>query len=110
MTADAYRLTEPVANFPEGEILDVTARFGDWHMTDLELEPRRQTSTTPTKLVVTDTDTGFTEAEILDPTARIGDWHEYDLAFDPVSSASDDSRTITMDDLEAVAEPIDVSA
>lgn len=110
MGRQAYRLTESVAEFPEGEILDVTARFGDWHVHDLELEPRRKSATAPTKLVVTDADAGFSEEEILDETARIGDWHEYDLTFDPGTEPTDDPTRITMDALESVAEPTDASA
>jgi hypothetical protein len=107
MSRDAYRLTESVAEFPEGEILDVTARFGDWHVADLELEPRRTLDRGPSKLVVTEADTGFSEAEILDPTARIGDWHEHDLAFEP---SSGEQTRLTIEDLEAVAEPVEATA
>ncbi len=40
MSERTYELTEPVAGFTEGEILDVTARFGDWHPYDVKLESR----------------------------------------------------------------------
>lgn len=107
MGRHTYRLTESVAQFPEGEILEVTARFGDWAMHDMELSPRSKTSSAP-KLRVTDTRAGFSEADILDPTARLGDWHERALTFDP--AGGDDEYEIAMDDFESVAEPIDASA
>jgi len=109
MGREAYRLTESVAGFPEGEVLDVTARFGDWHIYDMELEPRRETATTPSKIVVSEADAGFSEAEILDETARIGDWHEYDLAFEPGATANDEPTALTRDDLESVAEAVEAS-
>jgi hypothetical protein len=40
MSEGSYELTEPVAGFSEGDILDVTARFGDWHLYDVKLESR----------------------------------------------------------------------
>ena len=110
MSRDAYRLTEPVSEFPEGEILDVTARFGDWHVVDLELEPRSASPLSPSKLVVTESDAGFSEDEILDPTARIGDWHEYDLAFEPGQDETDDPTRLTAEAFEAVAEPVEATA
>lgn len=106
MGRDAYRLTESVAQFPEGEILEVTARFGDWAMHDLELSPREKTRSAR-KLRVTGTTAGFSEAAILDPTARLGDWHERALAFEPVGG---DEYELSMGDFEAVAEPVDASA
>lgn len=106
MGRDAYRLTESVADFPEGEILDVTARFGDWHIHDLELEPRRRAAKAPRKVTVADSETGFSEAAILDETARFGDWHEYDLDFEP-GTDSDQGATLTMAAFEAVTEPLD---
>ncbi|QSG10166.1 hypothetical protein [Halapricum desulfuricans] len=106
MGREAYRLTESVAGFPEGEVLDVTARFGNWHIYDMELEPRRETATTPSKVVVSEEDAGFSEEEILDETARIGDWHEYELAFEPGRS-DDEPTALTMDDLETVAERVE---
>jgi len=109
MSRDAYRLTESVAAFPEGEVLDVTARFGDWHMDDLKLEPRERSAGAPSSLVVTDSDVGFSEEAILDPTARIGDWHERDLAFEPGRKETAQNR-ITMDELEAIAEPVESPA
>jgi len=109
MGREAYRLTESVAGFPEGEVLDVTARFGDWHIYDMELEPRHEVATAPSKLVVSETAVGFSEEAVLDETARIGDWHEYDLAFEPSSSGSDEPTTLTMDDLETVTERVEVS-
>ena len=107
MSRDAYRLTEPVAGFSAGEVLEVTARFGDWHVHDLELEPRRPSPTTPSKVVVTDADPGFGEAAILDETARFGDWHECALAFEP--GTSDGPMEIAMDALETVAERVETT-
>ncbi len=109
MGREAYRLTESVAGFPEGEVLDVTARFGDWHIYDMELEPRHETATTPSKLVVSEADAGFSEEAILDETARIGDWHEYELAFEPGAAENDEPTALTRDDLETVAEPVELS-
>jgi hypothetical protein len=39
MSKPAFRLVEPVAGFDEGDMLDVTTRFGDWHTADVRLEP-----------------------------------------------------------------------
>jgi hypothetical protein len=110
MGREAYRLTESVASFPEGEILEVTARFGDWHMHDMELEPRRTGSTGT--VVVSEADTGFDEAAILDETARFGDWHEFDLSFEPVTSQAESGKQteLTVEDLQRVAEPVEPSA
>jgi hypothetical protein len=106
MARTTYELTESVAGFEEGALLDVTARYGDWHEWDLKLEPTDPTPTAPGTVYVSESDAGFTEAEILDPTARIGDWHEYDLAFEPGESRDDPTR-LTMDALEQVARPVD---
>ena len=35
----SYKLTESIGGFREGEILDVTARFGDWHTYELAFTP-----------------------------------------------------------------------
>ena len=113
MARESYRLTELLAGFPEDEVLDVTARFGEWHMYDLELEPRRGPLPNARKVVVSKETAGFSEGAILDETARIGDWHEYDLAFEPGKRNSDPSGDvvkITMEDLEKVADPVDASA
>ena len=106
----SYKLTDSLGGFREGEILDVTARFGDWHTCDLELEPRSSPRATSQKVVVTDSNSGFSEAEILDPTARIGDWHSYDLKFTPVSGSTEIEAggvvEFTSDELGAVTEPV----
>jgi len=103
-----YEITDPVAGFEEGDVLDVTARFGDWHTYELKLEvnpsvPGRKT------VVVTGTDGGFTEEEVLDETARIGDWHEFDLQFDPgrspVEQPSSGKIRLTKSEFERIAEP-----
>jgi hypothetical protein len=112
MRVKNYKLTDTVAGFEEGDILDVTARFGDWHTHELKLEQgdaaRSQT------VVVTGSEAGFSEDEILDETARIGDWHEYDLTFDPVTEDEKPGSTgqihLSMDQFEAIAEPVDASA
>lgn len=107
---NAYKLTDSLGGFREGEILDVTARFGDWHTYDLELEPRSTHRATSRKVVVTDSNAGFSEADILDPTARFGDWHEYELAFTPVSESTEITAggvvELTADQLDAVAKPV----
>jgi len=113
MRAHNYEVTDPVAGFDEGDILDVTARFGDWHTYELKLELNPQSPGRRT-VVVTGGDSGFTEAEILDETARIGDWHEYDLQFDPCKT-SEQSRPsgrieLTRDELERIAEPVTTTA
>jgi hypothetical protein len=108
MRVSNYELTDSIAGFEEGDVLDVTARFGDWHTYSLKLESPSATSQT---VVVTDSEAGFSEAEILDETARIGDWHEYDLKFDPEKRTASSSRVVlSMDELEAVAKPVDASA
>ena len=106
----SFKLRESVGGFREGEILDVTARFGDWHQYDLELEPRSKSRSTSSKVVVTESTAGFSEAEILDPTARFGDWHEYELKFTPVSGSTDIKAggivELTAEELASLAEPI----
>jgi len=112
MNARNYELTDSVAGFEEGDILDVTARFGDWHSYALKLEPASGRSTRT--VVVTQSEAGFSEEEILCPTARIGDWHEYDLKFDPGRSSEENTTSgrikLTMDELEAIAKPVEASA
>jgi hypothetical protein len=81
MGSSKYELTDSVAWFDEGAVLDVTARFGDWHTWDLKLERSRPSPRST--IVVVPGGSGFSEAEILDETARIGHWEEYDLTFDP---------------------------
>ena len=111
MEANSYEVTDSVAGFTEGDVLDVTARFGDWHTHDLKLE-LKSTRGGHRTVLVSET-TGFTEREILDPTARFGDWHEYDLAFEP-GSATDDPQgfetiRLTMDELTTIAEPVEAA-
>jgi hypothetical protein len=110
MARTTYELTESVAGFDEGAILDVTARFGDWHLHDLKLEPTTPRRTDPSAVYVSEADAGFSETEILDATARFGDWHEYDLAFDPGADETDDPTVLTADEFAAVAEPVDARA
>lgn len=111
MRVSNYELTDSVAGFEEGDVLDVTARFGDWHTYSLKLELAPSSPASRT-VVVTESEAGFSEQEILDPTARIGDWHEYDLKFDPEKRTESDSGRVvlSMDEFEAVAEPADASA
>ncbi len=113
MTRNSYEIIETIGGFEKGEILDVTARFGDWHTYDLKLEPKAPTNHSTT-LVVTESEAGFSEAEILDETARIGDWHEYELAFEPMSTGSDDSEggpiELTAEQFETVTEPVETGA
>lgn len=40
MTKLDYELIEPVDGFEEGDVLVVTAQYGDWHPYDVKLEPR----------------------------------------------------------------------
>ncbi|MXR50348.1 hypothetical protein GRX03_01820 [Halovenus sp. WSH3] len=111
MRVSNYRLTDSVAGFEEGDVLDVTARFGDWHAYSLKLEQSPSSPTSRT-VVVTDSEAGFSESDVLDETARIGDWHEYDLKFDPESRHESHSGRVvlSMDELKTVAEPVDTSA
>lgn len=111
MRVKNYEITDPVAGFEEGDILDVTARFGDWHVYSLKLEPRTPRPGSRT-IVVTESEPGFSEEEILDETARIGDWHEYELKFDPVDSSESSSGrlTVSMDELEEIAQPVDATS
>jgi|GEM_PF-287907 len=118
MDPKQYEITSPVSGFSEGDILDVTARFGDWHTYELKLEPSVPAPTAKS-VVVTDEPAGFTEAEILDPTARFGDWHTYELAFEPVGRSSVDPIgeavdspgpiELTKAQLDAIAKPIEAS-
>jgi hypothetical protein len=115
MEHHSYRLTRSIGELAAGEVLDVTARFGDWHAYAMELEPARSTPTRPRKVVVTESDAGFTEAEVLDETARFGDWHTYDLAFEPGATTADAESTtaptrLTRERFERVTEPIDATA
>jgi hypothetical protein len=106
--AHKYELTDDVAGFDEGAILDVTARFGDWHRYQLKLEPEAAIPAAPT-LVVSE-EPGFSEADILDPTARIGDWHEYALKFDPTADDEDADNgrvAITKETFDRITNPID---
>jgi hypothetical protein len=102
-----YQVTESAAGFAEGDVLDVTARYGPWHVNDMELE-LDSPSPGSRKVVVTEECAGFSESEILDPTARIGDWHE----FDPGSkSAGKDLEStgpvrITVEELDSFTEPV----
>ena len=113
MEAHEYEITSPVAGFEEGDVLDVTARFGDWHTYELKLEADTSTPGRKT-VIVTDEDSGFTEAEILDETARIGDWHEHDLQFEPgqpsVETISTGRVRLTRDEFERIAEPVGATA
>lgn len=52
MTHETYKLVEPVAGFSESDILDVTARFGAWHTSDVKLEPRDTTTTGSVELTL----------------------------------------------------------
>ena len=106
---DTAAVRDRVAGFDEGALLDVTARYGDWHEWDLKLEATDATPTAPRTMYVSEADAGFTEAEVLDPTARIGDWHEYDLAFDP-GEASENPAHLSMDAFERVARPVETTA
>ncbi|WP_318568598.1 hypothetical protein [Salinigranum marinum] len=112
MNATKYELTDSVAGFDEGAILDVTARFGDWHTVDLKLESSER-SPASTTVVVADSP-GFTEAEILDETARIGDWHEFALGFDPGATDGPEPGIgrvhLTADEFERVAAPVTPTA
>ncbi len=111
MKAHSYTLTDSVAGFEEGEILDVTARFGDWHTYELKLEPKSPRYRS-SPVVVTET-SGFSESEILDETARIGDWHEHDLKFDPRDTSDEQTSSgrveLTIDEFERIAEPIEAT-
>lgn len=115
MRASDYEVTDPIAGFEEGDVLDVTARFGDWHSYALKLEPKPAGRSSRT-VVVTRSEGGFSEAEVLDETARIGDWHSYDLKFDPTGTSADETEatsgriTLSMDEFERVTEPIGADA
>jgi hypothetical protein len=112
MKPQSYELTDPVAGFERGDILDVTARFGDWHTYQLKLEPESPRYRSP--VVVVTGPSGFSESEILDETARFGNWHEYDLKFKPRESATKRSSSgrveLTADEFERVTEPVEVTA
>lgn len=105
MTRETYRLTEPVASFEEGTVLEVTARYGPQYVDTLELEPTTKTRSEG-KLRVADDEVGFGEAAILDETARIGDWHEYECTFETTTSES----RLRMSEFQAVTEPVEAPA
>ena len=111
MRSKKYQVTESAAGFTEGDVLNVTARYGPWHVNEMELE-LDSPSPGPSKVVVTEGSAGFSESEILDPTARIGDWHEFDLSFDPGSksagkaSESTGPVRITAEELGSFTEPV----
>jgi len=115
MKSKSYEMTESAAGFEEGDILDVTARFGDWHAHDLKLESTSTTFESKT-LIVTESTAGFSEAEILDETARMGDWHERDLKFDPDAQPVDESASssgpvrLTTEQFQRIANPVDATA
>lgn len=116
MKSNRYEITESVVGFTEGDVFDVTARFGDWHAYDLKLESRPPSPTSKT-VVVSESSPGFSEAEILDETARFGDWHTYDLKFDPVGDSDDRSIDaaaaspgpirLTTEELLSIAAPVE---
>lgn len=39
MEGSRYELVEPVGRFEVGAVMEVRARFGDWHIYDVRLEP-----------------------------------------------------------------------
>jgi len=39
MEGTRYELVEPVGRFDVGELMEVRARFGEWHIYDVRLEP-----------------------------------------------------------------------
>ena len=39
VSRNTYELTEPIAGFEEGDVLVLTAEYGDWHPYDVKLEP-----------------------------------------------------------------------
>ena len=53
MDAHSYAVTDPVAGFEEGDILDVTARFGDWHEFDLQFDPQGEKRVSSTRVELT---------------------------------------------------------
>lgn len=129
MARKKHELVEPVAGFSEGEILDVTARFGDWHLYDVKLESESAESgsielTTDELREVTepvdsaldgkvyelvDSVEGLDEGEVLDVVARFGDWHVADVKLESRSSDGG-SVELTATELREVAEPVDSSA
>lgn len=44
MSPATYKLTEPIGDFSDGDILEVTTRFGAWHSKDVKLESQSPTS------------------------------------------------------------------
>jgi hypothetical protein len=38
----SYKLTESVDSFEEGDVLELTAQYGDWHPADVKLEPDKE--------------------------------------------------------------------
>jgi len=86
MKPNRYEVVEATATLDEGDLLDVTDRFGPREPVEMVL---RGPAESPETVVVTERAVGFDERAILDETARIGDWHECALAFDAGASRVD---------------------
>ncbi|MFC6758168.1 hypothetical protein ACFQER_17955 [Halomicroarcula sp. GCM10025894] len=80
MQPNGYRVTEALAGFAAGDVLNVTERYGHRHGDRLMLEHIGDTPGADT-VVVVDEPTGFSERDVLDPTARLGDWQDYSRTF-----------------------------
>lgn len=108
MEPTRYEVTKSIAGFIEGDVLDVTARYGHWHSNDMKLELDSEKATR--SVVVSEKPVGFSESDVLSPSTRIGDWHEQPLTFDPGARPVGDSDStgpvqITKEELHSFATP-----
>jgi len=44
MSSATYELTESIGGFSDGDVLEVTTRFGEWHPNDVKLKPQEPAS------------------------------------------------------------------
>ncbi|MBX0305842.1 hypothetical protein [Haloarcula salinisoli] len=112
MQPNGYRVTEAVAGFAAGDVLNVTERYGHRYGDRLRLEHIGDTPGADT-VVVVDEPTGFSERDILDPTARFGEWQDYRRTFHAGGSTlgpaeRDGPPRLTMATLSSIADPISV--
>ena len=111
MKPKGYQITEPIPEFAEGDVLNVTERYRPWHRNEMMLELIGSSPGSKT-VIVTEDAIGFSERGLLDATARFGDWHTYCRTFDAGGEIlSDATETdglvrITPESLSAIAEPM----
>jgi len=65
MARNEYELERPLDDLDEGDVLELTARYGDWHIYDVRLEPVAKSETGSIELDV---------EELNAITTPAGDW------------------------------------